>query len=404
MLLIDYWNSGALRDKNLKQIVGFAGNGALKDDDITAREFREWLAHIPLTEIRKRAEECLSGIQNFLDSGFALQDIVNQIGKRLGFAVEEGRYRGTRNAIGFDGVWKLSDGRAIVIEVKTTDAYRLDLERVVGYRRRLVERDKLVMESVSLLVIVGREDTGGLEAQIRGSRYAWDMRLISVDALLKIAELKEKLEEPTFERIHEILIPKEFTKLDDIADLVLSAAKDSNEENPIEDVVVDDDDAEIHRQKKEGAPVSFHESCVLRAQTRIAAEGEIVSNLIRRSRTTYSTADEQCGVVCLVSKSYDRGEGYFWFSFRTHQKEFLDGVSRPYLILGCGSDDRIYLIPGADFLPLLDSLPMTHGDRTYWHIHLSQRSGRWGLERKKGFSDMGLTPYLLPAPDIVESA
>ena len=206
------------------------------------------------------------------------------------------------------------------------------------------------MESVSLLVIVGREDTGGLEAQIRGSRYAWDMRLISVDALLKIAELKEKLEEPTFERIHEILIPKEFTKLDDIADLVLSAAKDSNEENPIEDVVVDDDDAEINRQKKERAPVSFHESCVLRAQTRIVAEGEIASNLIRRSRATYSTADQKCGVVCLVSKSYDiRGKGHFWFSFRTHQKEFLDEVSRPYLILGCGSDDRIYLIPGCGF-------------------------------------------------------
>ena len=403
MPLVDYWNSGELRDKNLKQIVGFAGNGVLKDDDITSREFREWLAYIPLIEIRKRAEECLSGTQNFPDSGLALQDIVNQIGKRLGFAVEEGRYRGTRNAIGFDGAWKLSDGRAIVIEVKTTDAYRFDLETVVDYRRRLVERDKLVMESVSLLVIVGREDTGGLEAQIRGSRYAWDMRLISVDALLKIAELKEKLEEPTFERIHEILIPKEFTKLDDIADLVLSAAKDSNEENPIEDV--DDDDAEIYRQKKERAPVSFHESCVLRAQTRIVAEGEIASNLIRRSRTTYSTADQKCGVVCLVSKSYDiRGKGHFWFSFRPHQKEFLDKVSRPYLILGCGSDDRIYLIPRAIFRSLLDSLYMSHSDIPYWHIRLSQRSERWVLERKTGSDDMDLSPYLLPAPEIVESA
>ena len=136
MRLIDYWNSDELRDKSLKQIVGFAGSGVLTDDDITSREFREWLAYIPLIEIRKRAEECLSGTQKFPDSGLALQDIVNQIGKRLGFAVEEGRYRGTPNAIGFDGVWKLSDGRrAIVVEVKTTDAYRFDLETVVDYRR-----------------------------------------------------------------------------------------------------------------------------------------------------------------------------------------------------------------------------------------------------------------------------
>ncbi len=403
MPLIDHFNSGELRDKNLKQIVGFAGDGSLKDDGVTSREFREWLAHIPLTEIRKRAEECLSGIKDFADSGLALQDIVNQIGKRLGFAVEEGRYRGTRSEIGFDGVWKLSDGRAIVIEVKTTDAYRLDLGTVVDYRRRLVARDNLTMESVSLLVIVGREDTGGLEAQIRGSRYAWDMRLISVDALLKIAELKEKLEEPTFERFHEVLLPKEFTKLDDIADLVLSAAEDSSEEISVDDAIGDEDDAEIHRQKKEEAPVSFHESCVLRAQARIAAEGEIASNLIRRSRTTYSTADGQCGAVCLVSRSYDRGKGYFWFSFRPHQKEFLESVSRPYLILGCGSDDMVYLIPGTDFLPLLTSLRMSYGDRQYWHLEMYRRNKGWVFYRKKGFVDIDLSPYLLPVPKDGES-
>jgi len=35
-----------------------------------------------------------------------------------------------------------------------------------------------------VLIVVGRQDTGELEAQIRGSRHAWDIRLISAEALL----------------------------------------------------------------------------------------------------------------------------------------------------------------------------------------------------------------------------
>ena len=37
----------------------------------------------------------------------------------------------------------------------------------------------LVIPDSSMLIVVGGEDTGDLEAQIRGSRYAWDIRLVS---------------------------------------------------------------------------------------------------------------------------------------------------------------------------------------------------------------------------------
>ena len=40
--------------------------------------------------------QCLQS--SFSDSGFALQDIVNEVGHRLGFRVENGRYRGTKSA------------------------------------------------------------------------------------------------------------------------------------------------------------------------------------------------------------------------------------------------------------------------------------------------------------------
>ncbi len=71
------------------------------------------------------AAQCLERL--FPESGLALQDIINQLGKRLGFSVEPGRYRGTRNETGFDGLWRTKEGEAITVEVETTDAYRLSL-------------------------------------------------------------------------------------------------------------------------------------------------------------------------------------------------------------------------------------------------------------------------------------
>jgi len=113
--------------------------------------------------------ECLT--EPFTDSGLALQDIVNQIGRRLGFVVSDGRYRGTATHIGFDGLWRSPNGHTLIIEVKTTDAYRIKLDRLISYRRALESETAKPDEGVSFLIIVGREDTGDLEAQIRGSRW-----------------------------------------------------------------------------------------------------------------------------------------------------------------------------------------------------------------------------------------
>jgi hypothetical protein len=72
------------------------------------------------------------------------------------------------------------------VEVKTTDTYRIDLDTLAGYRRALIQGGSITEERASLLIVVGREDTGDLEAPIRGLWHAWDMRLISVDALMRL--------------------------------------------------------------------------------------------------------------------------------------------------------------------------------------------------------------------------
>ena len=54
----------------------------------------------------------------------------------------------------------VSDGHSIVVEVKTTDTYRIDLNTIANYRRGLIKKGTISEELSSVLIIVGRDDTG----------------------------------------------------------------------------------------------------------------------------------------------------------------------------------------------------------------------------------------------------
>jgi hypothetical protein len=107
MSLTDLWekSKAELQSKNVQQIISFAGDGNLADGSVTSDEFRAFLKGISTDLIQRYADQCLQS--SFNGSGFVLQDIVNQIGHRLGFKVEYGRYRGVSNQIGYDGLWEL---------------------------------------------------------------------------------------------------------------------------------------------------------------------------------------------------------------------------------------------------------------------------------------------------------
>jgi hypothetical protein len=92
-------------------------------------------------------------------------------GSRLDFKVTNGRYQGTTGEIGFDGLWKAPEGNDVIVEVKTTDAYRISLDTIAGYCTRLQEQGTSWEERFNFARF-GPEDTGELEAQVRGSRHA----------------------------------------------------------------------------------------------------------------------------------------------------------------------------------------------------------------------------------------
>lgn len=289
MSLAELWSSSRaqLENKLVHQIIAFAGTGQLSDGSPAAAEFREFLGIVPSSDLSRYADECLR--ESFSGSGFALQDVVNQIGRRLGYSVVDGRYRGTTNQVGFDGLWKFPDGHTVVVEVKTTDAFRIELQRIADYRRELIEAARFGEENSSILVVVGRQDTGDMEAQIRGSRHAWDVRLISVDALLRLMFLKERVDDPTtIRRICDILKPREFTRLDEIVDIVFSAAEEAAgpETTAVEEEASDPDERTT--------PVAFHGACIARVEEHLSKK------FVRQTRSSYATPDGGVAIVCEV--------------------------------------------------------------------------------------------------------
>src|SRR6516225_977616 len=190
MPLIALWSSNraAIDEFTIEQVVATAGDGNLRDGSVCSQELRAYFSEVTSSKLDIYIERCLS--QHFNKSGMVLQDLVNELGRRLDYKVTNGRYQGTSNAIGYDGLWTSPEGRTIIVEVKTTDAYRISLQTIATYRDKASANGEVNLAS-SILIVFVREDTGELEAQVRGSRHAWDIRLISADALIKLVQLKE---------------------------------------------------------------------------------------------------------------------------------------------------------------------------------------------------------------------
>jgi len=364
--------------KTLSQILSFAGDGKLKDANTTSVEFRELLDQVPSMLLNRFADNCL--VDKFEDSGFALQDVVNQIGKRLGFEVGFGLYRGKQNEIGFDGLWASKDGHRIIVEVKTTDAYRINLDIIAEYRNKLTNIYNINKEQSSILIVVGRQDTGDLEAQIRGSKHAWDIRLISVDALLNLLSLKETLNDTrTIQKINELLKPREYTRIDKLIELIFETSKDIQLEEADE---INEEEISYEKKKRKSTenkstPVSFHEECLFKVQERLQM------NFIKQSRISYTNKDGSVGLLCAISKTHMSGQNEkFWFAFHPHQKEFLAGFSNSFISLGCGTPDNTFLIPFHDFEPIVKYFWTTEKDgRMYWHIVINKRDGKFLMQQ-----------------------
>jgi hypothetical protein len=393
----------ALDSRRVEQVVAICGNGTLSDDSECSRGFREFLRNLPSRILKKYSQECLDGtMPRSQNSGLILQDLVNEVGDRLGYRSEPGFYRGSPSRIGHDGLW-LSGDFSFVVEVKTSDL-SIKLDTIADYRQKLVDTRKIAEEMSSILIVLGRQDTGDLEAQIRGSRHAWDIRMIGIESLFRLLDIKENLNDPrSILQITELLKPIEYTRVDKLIDAVFFTSWDISTPETPEPPDLDTDEQKktpITVEPTEGdrrthsSPVNFYEECLSRINQRLG------KNFIKNGRVTYSSSDKAVNVVLLNSKSYKDPRGRsFWYGFRPNQAEFLDDSEDAFIAFGCGSEDLILLIPFSDFkewVPKMGSTLNDDGELVHRHVVILESEGRYTM--RVGDEYVDVTEHKLQEP------
>ena len=209
-------------DITLSQILNLTGKLDDSEGKQTPRErFREFLRHDvrELGQVRDYIEECLRNTGDQYNR--ALQDLVNFVGHFLGFEVSFGRYQGVRGEVGFDGYWKSPTGFHVVIEVKTTEVYAIKSATLVGYVDELISARKIPSWDDALgLYVIGRRDPElrQLENAIMAERRTHQLRIISVNALLSLAEMMSDYD-VGHEDILAVIKPSE-PSIDSVVDLM----------------------------------------------------------------------------------------------------------------------------------------------------------------------------------------
>ena len=409
MALVDIYRShrDELLSKSIRQLLQTAGDGSLKDGNSTSRELREFLTQVPAEKLIEYGNYCLSN--KFESSGVLLQDVVNEIGRRLEYKVQNGRYKGVVNAIGFDGIWK-ANGHAVVLEVKTSDVYTISLEVINKYFDRLVAEKLIHEEKSSILIVVGRSETSNLEDAIRGNLRSNKIRLISFAALSDLLLATVNTTSPhAAQSIRRMLIPHESVKLDSIVGVLLKIAEELagnlTEIQPVsikkgavklpektyEDALKDDHliskgKTAFHKQsqvtveqtlsKQPDEELSVKQSAELRRQPAIKRfEDRFGETLLKRRHSLYFATASRSNVVVFSSKKYEDSLFDYWFTVSEVQIKHLKSSNEAYLLFSCGEANAILLVPFSKYQEMHVHLPIA-GNGTSRNIFIHSASNR----------------------------
>lgn len=140
-------------------------------------------------------------------------------------------------------------------------------------------------------------------------------------------------------------------------------------------------------------PVSFHAACIARASTHLRTE------FTKKTRSSFVSKEGEIALVVSVSREHDNGSQKFcWFSFHPYQSDFLASKTKGYLLLGCGSPDRILLIPYSDFLPWSKKFnkSVRDDDSYYSHVRIVTDEGHFHLKLEGRGNQVDVGKYRIP--------
>ena len=389
LLSIHEKNPDALAEYRVEQIVALAGDGRLRDGSKCSAEFRAYLNLVDLGRLNKFTHETLT--EKFTDSGFVLQDLVNELGRRLSFEVTNGRYHGVANQPGHDGYWESTEAR-FVVEVKTTDVYRINLSTTASYAMKLKALEPAdSSKPLGVLIVVGRQDTGDLEAQIRGSKYAWDVRLISAESLIELTRLHGIAVDGETERaLRHSLTPVEYTRVDHLVELLSKIAFDIERSSQMTDIIYE---ALTDSGKKNINGGSIAGTVEIVRNDIIESMIKVYGNKFERQSRSIIQFENNGNIIISVSKRYERQDQQYWFALQDSWITALEN-KKSFLCLGMVDKRHYYAIPASVAQSLPNLLNKTEKQNSiYWHIALIEKNGSINLRLPKSGKILDLTKY-----------
>lgn len=391
MPLVDIWEKSqeAVLSMSIQQIVSMAGDGKLRDNTDASKELRVFLSEVDSNSLRRFAKQCLT--EPFTDSGLVLQDIINEAGRRLGLKVTNGIYRGKQNNNNCDGIWQSSKW-TFVVEVKTTDAYSIKLDKIAQYLESEIDDKE---HNASCLIVVGRQDTATLEDQLRGSKHNWRMRIVGVDALFLAIELRQLTEDKSLsDKIVDLLMPQEFTRVDKIISTAFDFAIDQEEagykpEDDPEDVDVSK--TTIEQKRTTSSNLDLIEEFKVDIAKRMADK---FSASFSRNRSSFEAESIRFSVA--VSKQYERRDKY-WYAYHPRQKDFLSDSSESYFVLGCLDERKAFAIPFQKMNEIAEEMlttsPKGDDSKKYHHVVIREDNGRYYIFAHPTKNEMNINDF-----------
>ncbi|MDC0398686.1 hypothetical protein OAN59_03205 [Alphaproteobacteria bacterium] len=249
----------------------------------------------------------------------------------------------------------------------------MNLNTIMDYGEKL-ERDGKSSLSIYGLIVVGRGDTGDLEAQIRGSKHAWNMRLISIEALSRLLFLKTELEDETFSyKVNQILKPIEYTRVDEIIGILFDThhamEKINIAEVNDEDIAPDSDEHDISSKRNDDRK----EIALLKNKIIHVFSGNREQNYKKEKGSAFIDEFNKTYVTCSISKRHPIKRSYpYWYALRRKHLRRMREVGTGYFIFGFMDREEAYAIPLNIIEENLDYLRFTdNGEKDfYWHIDL----------------------------------
>ncbi len=242
-----------------------------------------------------------------------------------------------------------------------------------------------------------------LEAQVRGSRHAWDIRLISVESLLNLVRIKESADsQETVAKIRRLLTPLEYTRLDYLVDVVFTTAQD------VETAISAESGEPLAPESRTvEAPTKstwdFTPSAVIqeiRNGIVAALAQRLKCSLIKKSRVLYWDPSQATRVACTLSKRYENsGLVKYWYAYHPPWHSFLTEAKHGFFVLGCTDLNLAFSLPVAvisDHLKDFHVGETRDGERQYHHIKIVESdAGRYGLQLPRSGDALPLDPYVL---------